>query len=197
MDIEEEELFLNKRPEESHVFSAPREVLRPENEHLNITGMIIMLQGAPTPDLPRDIAITFARFHGWQPRDYKVLPASDTPFLVICPGILLRDRVVLRGVYRIRPGVVIRVLEWEVDLHMAYNPPPCEAWVRLINLPLQVWNNTEIRKTTTQLGLITSIMPYGRAAGHFKYITLRIACEDPAEIPKHLIYHEGDLTTRV
>lgn len=50
---------------------------------------------------------------------------------------------------------------------------------------------------TTQLSLITGLMPYGRAAGHFKYITLHIACEDPAEIPKHLVYHEGDLTAKV
>lgn len=197
MDFDEEEPFLNERPDESHVFTAPRGALRPENEYLDRTGMIIMLQGAPTPDLPRLIARKFARIHGWQWHDYEVLPATDSPFLVICPGILLRDRVVLRGVYRIRPGVVIRVLEWGVDLNMAYNPPPCEAWIRLIHLPLQAWNGIEIRKTTTQLGLITGLMPYGRAAGHFKYITLRLACEDPAEIPKHLMYHEGDLTTRV
>ena len=163
MDFEEEEPFLNERPDESHVFSAARGTLRPENEYLDRTGMIIMLQGAPTPDLPRDIARTFARRHGWQWQDYEVLPATDSPFLVICPGMLIRDQVVLRGVYRIRPGVVIRVLEWRVDLNMAYNPPPCEAWIRLIHLPLQAWNPPEIRKTTTQLGLITGIMPYGRA----------------------------------
>lgn len=197
MDFEEEEPFLNERPDESHVYSAARGALRPENEYLDRTGMIIMLQGAPTPDLPRDIARTFARRHGWQWQDYEVLPATDSPFLVICPGMLIRDQVVLRGVYRIRPGVVIRVLEWGVDLNMAYNPPPCEAWIRLIHLPLQAWNPPEIRKTTTQLGLITGIMPYGRAAGHFKHITLRLACDDPADIPKHLMYHEGELTTRV
>lgn len=197
MDIEEEEPFLNERPDEAQVFTAARGELRPENEHLDRTGVIIMLQGAPTPDLPREIARTFARVHGWQSRDYEVMPSADSPFLVICPGILIRDQVVLRGVYRIRPGVVIRVLEWGVDLNMAYNPPPCEAWLRFIHLPYQAWNSPDIRKTTTVLGLITGIMPYGRAAGHFKHITLRIACEDPAEIPKHLMYHEGELSTRV
>ena len=64
-------------------------------------------------------------------------------------------------------------------------------------LPLQAWNTIDLRKVTTEIGHITAIIPYGRPAGHYRHIILRVSCEDPADIPMHIKYHEGDLATRV
>lgn len=193
----EPEPFADARPDERNVFTPAREYLRPQNEFLDRTAMIVMVQGPPLPDLPRDIARSFARHHGWQWQDYHVMPAREAPFLVICPGPNLKDAIVNGGVYTVRPGIQVRAVEWGIDLNMAYDPPPFEAWVKLTYLPLQAWNTIDLRKVTTEIGHITAIIPYGRPAGHYRHIILRVLCEDPATIPMHIKYHEGDLATRI
>lgn len=193
----EVEPFADVRPHMTQVFAPTREFLRPQNEFLDSTGMIVMVQGGQSPDLPREIARVLARRFGWLWQDYHVMQAADAPFLVICPGPNIKESIIHGGVYTVRPGVQFRVIDWAIDLDMAYEPTPFEAWIRLTGLPYQAWNNTDLRKVTTQLGHVTAVAPYGRARGHFRHIILRIACEDPRELPMHVKYHEGDFATIV
>lgn len=54
-----------------------------------------------------------------------------------------------------------------------------------------------MKKVTTKLGRITAVMPYGRQAGHFHHVTLRLTCEDPARFDRFLLFHDGPRVTRV
>lgn len=56
--------FLDVRPEESHVFMPTTDELRPQNEYLRVTGMVVMVQGASDPNMAGSIARRFARQFG-------------------------------------------------------------------------------------------------------------------------------------
>lgn len=122
---EEEKMedFWNERPEETNVFVQQRQILRPQNEFLNSTGMIHMMQGAPAPGLQEAIARYFAREFGWNWRDYEVLPVPHG-YMLVCLGENLRNRIVWNSPYDIREGIQIGVENWNPGWNMAYNPPP-------------------------------------------------------------------------
>lgn len=195
------EPFWDERPEEVQIFLPQRQVLAPQTEQLHRTGMVVMIQGQPTPDIPRILARRLVQEVGWQPRDYEIMAGNEedqeAPFLVTCLGENhLRD-VVWNSPYTIRPGVQVGVIPWDLEWHTHYDPPPFQAWVKLRGLPYAAWNDPDIRKVGIQLGKVTGIQPYGRQVGHFRYITVRIACEHPETIPKFAKYHEGVRSARV
>lgn len=197
---EKMEPFLNVRPAETQVFFPPREGLRPQNQYLHTTGMVVMVEGEPAPDIPHILARRLAGMHGWMPADYEVLPAEptdDAPFVLHCPSEASLRNVVWESPYDIRPGVQVGVIAWEPDWHMVYEPPPYQAWVRLFGIPHQALNNVDIRQIAIPLGRVTTILPYGRAAGHYRYVTIRLACEDPEGLSRTLKYHEGDKTAGI
>lgn len=191
------EPFWEERPEEMEVYCATRDYLRPQNEFLESTGMIVMMRGAQIPDMEREIARYFARTFGWLWQDYEVSSAAEAHFMVICPGENIRNALVRANPHTLRPGVQFTVHEWTPDWNMVIDPPLCEAWVRLIGLPVQAWNIIELKKFTTKMGKITAVLPFGREAGHFRHITLKIACEDPRRISRFAKYREGNRATRV
>lgn len=191
------EPFWEERPEEMEVYCATRDYLRPQNEFLESTGMIVMMRGAQIPDMEREIARYFARTFGWLWQDYEVSSAAEAHFMVICPGENIRNALVRANPHTLRPGVQFTVHEWTLDWNMVIDPPLCEAWVRLIGLPVQAWNIIELKKFTTKMGKITAVLPFGREAGHFRHITLKIACEDPRRISRFAKYREGNRATRV
>lgn len=194
------EPFWDVRPEERQVFMHHEEGLRPQVDYLRHTGMVVMTQGPATALHPAQIARRLARRFGWNPQTYEVHrgnPNDDAPFVLICPREDFLRQVVWNSPYMIQPGVEFGVIPWNRDWNLAYDPPPFQAWIRLVNLPYQAWNIDDLRKVTTKLGKITAVLPYGRQAGHFRHITLRINCEDPQEIPKNLKYREGSRAARV
>ena len=58
--------FWEEWSDEVNVFFLVREMLNPENDHLPRTGLIVMMQGASTLDLLREIARYFAGRFGWR-----------------------------------------------------------------------------------------------------------------------------------
>lgn len=80
---------------------------------------------------------------------------------------------------------------------MVYEPEPYQAWIRLWDLPFQAWNTDDLRTVTTGVGRITAVLPHGRRAGHFRHVTIRVACGDPEEISRFLMYHENGHARRV
>lgn len=66
-----------------------------------------------------------------------------------------------------------------------------------MGLPFNLWNNEDIKKVSTRLGRITGVLPHGRQAGHFRYVTIRVACEDPEGMPRFLKLHQGPRSRRV
>jgi hypothetical protein len=65
------------------------------------TGLIILLSGAHTSDLPLEITNTIAQVHGMKPQQLEVRKATITLFLIICPGQRVRDAIIQIGVYTI------------------------------------------------------------------------------------------------
>lgn len=161
--------------------------------------MIVMVEGQATNDIPRRLACELAREIGWLPQDYEIMeaPRAEAPFMVICPGENALRNAVWNSPYMIRPGVQVGIQPWDLDWNTRYAPPPFQAWVRLIGLPQQAWNDADIRKVAIPLGRVTGVLPYGRQAGHCRYITIRLACEHPETIPKNTQYHEGVRAQRV
>ena len=75
---------------------------------------------------------------------------------------------------------------------MQYHPLRYEAWVRLIGVPLHMWNTEGINRLAVKLGTIQGIQPYGPCARQTEYITIYIVTKHPRHIPKFLKAKEGE-----
>lgn len=162
--------------------------------------MIVMMGGEPELALLYEMPRYFAREFGWDRHDYEVRqanPEEDAPYLVICLGEMSLRNLVWNNPHEIFPDISVGVIPWTLDWSTVYDPPPFQAWIRLVGLPYNAWNNDSLRKVTTGLGTITAILPYGRQACHFRHITLRLACENPGGISRYAKYHEGGRARRV
>lgn len=194
------EPFVGDRPEEINVYIEPRAQLHPDNQFLNQTGMIMMVEGEASPELALEIPQYFAREFGWSSQDYEVYqnsPDDDAPLLVICPGENCLRNLVYHSPHTIREGVQIGVVDWAPEWNLGFDPLPYQAWIRLVNMPFQAWNEDGIRQVTTGIGKVTGVIPYGRPARHFQHITVRIACKHPRSIPLNARYLEGRRSRRV
>jgi hypothetical protein len=89
--------FHAERPEQRDVFLTEREVYDEETSYLLRTSIILLLRGALTLELERDIATKLAEVHGQPDERFLVRPTTITPFLLVCPEDILRDMVVRRG----------------------------------------------------------------------------------------------------
>ena len=162
--------------------------------------MVVMVTGNSQPDIlglfVRRLTWQFGG-HASQYEVYNGNPEDDAPFVLICQSRVMLQQIVWNSPYTIRRGTQIGVIPWEMDWNMVYDPSQFQAWIRLVNLPFHIWNMRGIRKMTTKLGKVTAVLPFGREAGHFRHVTIRVSCEDPAEFPRFLKLHQGPKTTRV
>lgn len=192
--------LVHMRPEETHAYVPSGEAIQPENGYLMTTGMVVMVQGQPTQDLPRAFARRLAARYGGAPYDYEVYngnPEEDAPFMLIVRGEALLQQIVWNSPYTLRHGVQVGVIPWDRIWNTVFNPPPYQVWIRLVGLPQHAWNMRGIKKATASLGRVTAVLPYGRQARHFRHITLRLARGDPRELHRFVLYQEGPRTTRV
>jgi hypothetical protein len=129
--------FHAERPDQRDIFLLEREFYNEDNNYLLRSGFIILLQGAPTPDLHTEIAAKLAQEHGLPIEHFFVRTATISPYLLICMREMLRDEVVRRGVYTIlNLGIQFRVSELRPRFGMAYDPPTHQACVILRGAPL-------------------------------------------------------------
>ena len=188
------------RPEETHVYMPIREGLRPQNMDLRCAGLVVMTQGQPTADIPGLLAHRLARQFGGTALQNEVYDGNeedDAPFILMVQNRARLQEIVWNSPYTLRRGVQVGVMLWDQEWSMVYEPEPFQAWLRLWDLPLHAWNTEDLRKVTTGVGRITAILPHGRQAGHFRHVTIRVACEDPHEISRFLKYHDNGHARRV
>lgn len=72
-----------------------------------------------------------------------------------------------------------------------------QAWIKIIGLSLNLWNEEELHRVAVRMGTINFTMPYGLNAGQFEHITLYMNTGHLRNIPKFLRVWCGDLTKRV
>lgn len=192
------EPFFHERPAVGDDFNPERDHLNANNAYMASTGMVIILQGAITADLPDHIVDCLAYVHNRPLQAYQILPAQISPFLVICPDHETRDTAVSGGVYKIPSRIIrFRVTEWRPRFGMASDPLTHQTWVRLVGLPLQAWTYDEIRRFVLSFGMPIRVLPFGRATGHFNYVEVLIGSKHPRQIPLAKRYREGDHSTMV
>jgi hypothetical protein len=83
------------------------------------------------------------------------------------------------------------LLNWTLELGMDEEPVTHEAWLTISDLPLQSWNNEDIRKLLAKYGCPSHFLPYGLATTNFENITLHLIGGNPMKIPKMLKYKEN------
>jgi hypothetical protein len=160
--------------------------------------LVILLQGAPTLGLERDIAIRLAETHGRPLEHFAVSRTTIAPYLVVCSEELLHDMMVRRGVYELpEMRVQFRISEWRPHFDMAFDPPTHQAWVIFRSAPLHLWTGTNIRQMLQCFGYAVHIEPFALPAGQFIEIMALVECSHPRTIPHMIMVHEGSHATAV
>jgi hypothetical protein len=190
--------FYAERPEQRELFLPEREHLDEDTTYLSRTGLVILLRGAPTPNLERDIARKLAEIHGRPSEQFTVSRATIAPYIVVCSEELLRDMTVRRGVYEIpEMRVQFRISEWRPRFGMAFDPPTHQAWVILRGAPLQLWTRIDIGRMLQCFGYPLHIQPFALPSGQFIEIMTLVECNHPRTIPHMIMVHEGSHATPI
>lgn len=84
----------------------------------------------------------------------------------------ITNAVIERGPYEIHShGILIGSVKWEATNGMAFQPPGYEAWVKLLGVPLHLWNSEGLKRITTKLGVIKCTLPHGQDTAQLEHIT--------------------------
>lgn len=195
---EYEEEFMEERPEEVDVFLPANTELRPQCSYLSSSAIIKLIRGAQSRDLPWAIKQTLAELHGGFPEHYQVHQTDGQTYILICVNQTIRNRIVAQGPYEIPLAGVRIVLErWTHTIGMTFWPNEFQAWVKIIGLPYNLWNEEDLHRAVARVGAINYTMPYGIAAGQFEHITLYMDTRHPRHIPKFLRVRIGNFSRRV
>lgn len=196
MELIEE--FWNERPDEEDVYLSSTHVLRPTNEYLLSSAYVTIERGQQSAELPWQIKQTLVRAHGGRIDQYQLFKLDDTEYLLVCVNEQTLTAVIQRAPYEIQPaGVRIKLTKWTRTSGMSFTPNAYEAWIKLIGLPYQLWNDEEIRKVVARVGNMRYAMPYGIHSGQFEHITIQMDTKHPSNIPKFLRVRIGDFSRRV
>lgn len=196
MELIEE--FWHERPEEEDVYISSTHILRPTNEYLHSSAYVSIVRGQSHPNLPWAIKQTLVRTHGGRLEHYQVFKINDTEYFLVCVNEQTLMAVIQQAPYEITAGGVrIELTRWTRTSGMSFTPNAYEAWVKLINLPYQLWNDEDIRKVLARVGKMRYAMPYGIHSGQFEHITLQMDTKHPSNIPRFLRVRIGDFSRRV
>lgn len=195
---EDLEPFWDERPEEEEVFLPPHEALRPVNMYLERSAWIGLQIGVYSPAFLEAVKRTLSHIHGGTASSYRIEKVSRNKYLLIFRDQQMRDIAVQERPYAIPAlGAQFTLFSWKPTDGFQYNPPRYETWVRLIDVPLHMWNDEEITRLTVKLGTIKSIMAYGLNVRQLEHITIHMATRHPRHIPKWLRVRMGDYGKRV
>lgn len=198
MQVQED--FLDERPEEMDVFLPRRGTnLQPRTSHLTNSAWITLTAGSPSTYLALAIKTELQRQHGWhRVQPCTVLKGEGQSYLIICDNAHLRDRLVTGGPYDIENwGVRFKLVPWTPTSEMSYHPLGYDTWIRLTGLPLQLWEDDEIKRVTERIGTVKYIRPYGIQGQQYEHITLYMSTRHPRKITKPLRVWEGDFAKSV
>ncbi|KAF3339284.1 hypothetical protein FCM35_KLT16755 [Carex littledalei] len=132
----------------------------------------------------------------WDERPAKE-EVKRNKYLLVFHNEELRDATVQERPYAIPAlGVQFTLFAWEPTDGFQYLPPRYEAWVRLLDVPLHMWNNEQIIRLMATLGTIMNIMPYGLNAQQLEHITVHLTTRHPRRT-KWLKIRMGDLSKRI
>jgi hypothetical protein len=122
------------------------------------------------------------------------MTARTAPYIIICPDKNSKDTMIIESPYNIPElNTEFGLIDWTPEWGMEEEPATHQAWLTISDLPLQAWNNEDIRKLVAKYGCPTHIQPYGLAADNFDDITLHLIGGHPMKIPRTLKYRENGM----
>jgi hypothetical protein len=189
------------RPETKEVFFPFRQHLRQQNDYLHRAVVVVLLQGIPSQQVKNEIPHAIQQQLGWNNellQATKIMAARTAPYIIICPDENSKDTMIIESPYNIPElNTEFGLIEWTPEWGMEDEPATHQAWLTISDLPLQAWNNEDIRKLLAKYGCPTHIQPYGLAADNFEDITLHLIGGHPMKIPRTLKYRENGMYAMV
>jgi hypothetical protein len=189
------------RPETEEVFFPFRQHLRQQNDYLHRAVVVVLLQGIPSQQVKNKIPHAIQQHLGWNNElleATKIMTARTTPYIIICLNENNKDTMIIESPYNIPElNTEFGLIDWTPEWGMEDEPATHQAWLTISDLPLQAWNNEDIRKLLAKYGCPTHIQPYDLAADNFEDITLHLIGGHPMKIPRTLKYRENGMYAMV
>jgi Domain of unknown function (DUF4283) len=189
------------RPEIEEVFFPLRQHLRQHNEYLHRAVVVILMQGNPSQQVKNVIAHAIQQQLGWNNEFLeatKIMTARTAPYIILCPDENSKDTMIFESPYNIPElNTEFDLIDWTPEWGMKEELATHQAWLTISDLPLQAWNNEDIKKLLAKYGCPTHFQPYGLATDNFEDISLHLVGGNPMKIPRMLKYRENGMYAMV